>query len=79
MSIKTEKSVKIGDEIKYNDSVIGRILIDKPYPFALIKLFDPEFSEFKDKKLKINSNNVEIISWKTLMKILIGPVDILGI
>ena len=62
MSIKTEKSVKIGDEIKYNDSVIGRILIDKPYPFALIKLFDPEFSEFKDKKLKINSNNVEIIS-----------------
>ena len=62
MSIKTENSVKIGDEIKYNDSVIGRILIDKPYPFALIKLFDPEFSEFKDKKLKINSNNVEIIS-----------------
>ena len=62
MSIKTEKNVKIGDEIKYNDSVIGRILIDKPYPFALIKLFDPEFSLFKDKKLKINSNNVEIIS-----------------
>ena len=62
MSIKAEKNVKIGDEIKYDDSVIGRILIDKPYPFALIKLFDPEFSEFKDKKLKINSNNVEIIS-----------------
>ncbi len=62
MSIKTDKNVKIGDEIKYNDSVIGRVLIDKPYPFALIKLFDPEFSLFKDKKLKINSNNVEIIS-----------------
>ena len=62
MSIKTDKNVKIGDEIKYNDSVIGRVLIDKPYPFAIIKLFDPEFSLFKDKKLKINSNNVEIIS-----------------
>ena len=62
MSIKTEKNVKIGDEIKYNDSVIGRILIDKPYPFALIKLFDPEFSVFKDKKLKINDSNAEIIS-----------------
>ena len=62
MSIKTEKNVKIGDEIKYNDSVIGRILIDKPYPFALIKLFDPDFSVFKDKKLKINDCNVEIIS-----------------
>ena len=62
MSIKAEKKVKIGDEIKYNDSVIGRILIDKPYPFALIKLFDPDFSVFKDKKLKINNSNVEIIS-----------------
>ncbi len=62
MSIKTEKEVKIGDEIKYKDSVIGRVLIDKPYPFAIIKLFDPEFSIFKDKKLKIFSDNVEIIS-----------------
>ena len=62
MSIKTEKSVKIGDEIKFNDNVIGKILIDKPYPFALIKLFDPEFSVFKDKTLKINNDDVEIIS-----------------
>ena len=62
MSIKTESNLKIGDEIKYNDKVIGRILIDKPYPFALIKLFDPDFSVFKDKKLKINDSNVEIIS-----------------
>ena len=61
MSIKTKKNVKIGDEIKYNDSVIGKILIDKPYPFALIKLFDPEFSVFKDKTLKINNDNVKII------------------
>ena len=62
MSIKTDTNVKIGDEIKYNDSVIGKILIDKPYPFAIIKLFDPEFSLFKGKKLKINSISVEIIS-----------------
>ena len=62
MSIKTEKSVKIGDEIKYNDNVIGKILIDKPYPFALIKLFDPEFSVFKDKTLKINNDNAKIVS-----------------
>ena len=61
MSIKTEKSVKIGDEIKYNDNVIGKILIEKPYPFALIKLFDPEFSVFKDKTLKINNDNAKIV------------------
>ena len=68
MSIKTEKSVKIGDEIKYNDDVIGKILIDKPYPFALIKLFDPEFSVFKDETLKINNDNAEILSWKQSIK-----------
>ena len=61
MSIRTEKNVKIGDEIKYNDNSIGKILIDKPYPFALINLFNPDFSVFKDKKLKINDSNVEII------------------
>tara|TARA_B100000963_G_C22614141_1_gene666426 strand:+ start:1517 stop:2392 length:876 start_codon:yes stop_codon:yes gene_type:complete len=61
MSIKTERNIKIGDEIKFKDFVIGRVLIDKPYPFALIKLFDPEFSEFKNKKLKINNESVEII------------------
>ena len=62
MPIKTSEEIKIGDEIKYNEIVIGKILIDKPYPFALIKLFDPEFSVFKDKKFKINNINVEIIS-----------------
>ena len=62
MPIKTDKEIKIGDEIKYKDIVIGKILIDKPYPFALIKLFDPEFSIFKNKKLKVNNVNVEIIS-----------------
>jgi len=62
MSLKTEKNIKIGDEIKFKDYVIGKVLIDKPYPFALIKLFDPEFSEFKNKILKINNENVEIIT-----------------
>ena len=62
MPIKTEIEIKIGDEIKFNNSVIGKILIDKPYPFALIKLFDPEFSVFKNQKLKINNKFVEIIS-----------------
>tara|TARA_X000001036_G_C20630588_1_gene787021 strand:+ start:543 stop:1418 length:876 start_codon:yes stop_codon:yes gene_type:complete len=62
MPVKTNEEINIGDEIKFNDIVIGKILINKPHPFALIKLFDPEFSTFKDEKLKINNINVEIIS-----------------
>ena len=33
--------LKISDEIKFNDQIVGKVLIDGQYPFALIKLFDP--------------------------------------
>ena len=61
LPIKVEGEINIGSEIMFNNNKIGKVLINGPYPFALIKLYDPEFSEFKDKKLKINSKNVEII------------------
>ena len=59
--IKVDCEIKIGDEIKYNDLIVGKILIDKPVPFALIKLFEPEFSLIKDQKLKINNSEVQLI------------------
>ena len=62
MSIKCNSILKIGDEIKYNSFVIGKILIGEPFPFGLIKLFDPDYSVFKDKKLKINNLDVELIN-----------------
>jgi len=62
MPIKTEGKVKIGDEIKYNEITIGKILINEPFPFALVKLYDPEFSTFKNEKLNINNNSVKIIT-----------------
>ena len=62
LPVKTESDIKIGDEIKFNNTIVGKILIDKPYPFALIKLLDPEFSSFKSEKLEINNKIVEIIS-----------------
>ena len=61
MAVRTNNKLKVGDEIRFDDITIGKILIDKPYPFALIKLFDPEFSSFRNKKLKINDNNIELI------------------
>ena len=50
------------NEIKFENNVIGKILIDKPYSFALINLFDPDFNKFKDKDLLINNNKVKIIN-----------------
>ena len=61
LAIKADNELKIGDEIKFNDITVGKILINKPYPFAIVKLMDPEFSTFKNEKLKINDNIVELI------------------
>ena len=61
LPIKVEGEINIGSEIMFNNNKIGKVLIDNPYPFALIKLFDPEISVFKNKKLKIKDKNIEII------------------
>ena len=54
-------NLKILDEIKFKDKVVGKVLIDGAYPFALIKLFDPAFSEFYKEDLKVNETNAQIL------------------
>ena len=60
--IKVKGKINIGSEIMFNKDKIGKILISNPYPFALIKLFDPNFSEFASKDLFVNNNKVKIIN-----------------
>jgi folate-binding protein YgfZ len=59
--IITKNSLKISDEIKFKEQVVGKVLIDGAYPFALFKLFDPSFSEFYKKDLKVNETDVQIL------------------
>ena len=59
--IVTKNNLKILDEIKFKDKVVGKVLIDGAYPFALIKLFDPSFSEFYKENLKVNDTDVQIL------------------
>jgi folate-binding protein YgfZ len=59
--ITAKNTLKIADEIKFKDQIIGKILIDGVYPFALIKLFDPDFSEFYKEDLKVGETGVQII------------------
>jgi folate-binding protein YgfZ len=51
-----------GESIYYNDNEIGKVLIDKQYPFALIKYLDENFNEkanfnTKDATIKIEKPN----------------------
>ncbi len=61
MPIISKTTLKILDEIKFKEQVVGKVLIDGAYSFALIKLFDPNFSEFYKEDLKVNETNVRIL------------------
>jgi hypothetical protein len=60
--IIAKDNLKNLDEIKFKDKVVGKILIDGAYPFALIRLFDPNFSEFYKENLKVNETDVQILT-----------------
>ena len=62
LPIITSKELKIGDELKYENKKIGKVLINKPFPFALVNLFNPDFSVFKDKEIMIENTKVKLIN-----------------
>jgi len=59
--IIAKDNLKISDEIKFKDKVVGKVLIDGAYPFALIRLFDPSFSEFYKEDLKVNETDIQVL------------------
>ncbi len=61
LPLSSSKKLNIGDEITFNDIKIGKILIDQPYPFGLIKVFEPDLKEFKDKVLLANNKECKIL------------------
>ena len=62
LALKTNNEIKIGDDLNFGEIKVGKILINNPYPFALVKLFDPDFSDFKDKELSCGNAKVKIIN-----------------
>jgi|TARA_B110000444_G_scaffold225187_1_gene228880 folate-binding protein YgfZ len=61
LPIVSNDSLKISDEIRFNDQVIGKVLIGNRYSFALIKLIDPEFKIFSAQSLRVKESNVQIL------------------
>ena len=49
------------DIVKYKDGEIGKILIAKPYSFALIKVVDPELNEFTDVELICGKSKIKVL------------------
>ena len=60
--IKSDQKLNIGEELTFKNSIVGKILISDPFPFALIKLFDPNFSDFKNQDLYSLNGKVRILN-----------------
>ncbi len=59
--IKITGKISENDVIKYKDQEIGKIMIDKPYSFALIKVVDPDLKEFNNVELLCGASKVKIL------------------
>jgi len=58
---KITGEISENDIIKYKDSEIGKIMIDKPYSFALIKVVEPDLKEFTNIELMCGKSKVKIL------------------
>jgi len=63
LPLKSNEKLSVGSDIIFNNINIGKVLISEPYPFALIKLFDPDFSDFKKKEILAGNKKVTIITF----------------
>ena len=53
--------ISANDIIKYKDVEIGKVMIDKPYSFALIKVVDPDLKEFTNTELMCGKSKIKIL------------------
>ena len=59
---KVSGQISANDIIKYKDSEVGKIMIDKHYSFALIKVVDPDLKEFANIELMCGNSKVKILN-----------------
>ena len=62
LPLKSNEKLNVGSDVMFNKVNIGKVLINEPYPFALIKLFDPDFSDFRNKEILADNKKVNIIT-----------------
>ena len=58
---KISGEISENDVIRYKNSDVGKILIDKPYSFALVKVVDPDLKEFTNTELVCGKSKVKIL------------------
>ena len=58
---KISGQITANDIIKYKDSEVGKIMIDKPYSFAQVKVVEPDLKEFTNIELICGNSKIKIL------------------
>ena len=58
--LKISGKISENDIIKYKDHEIGKIMIDEPFVFALVKVIDPDLKVFLNSELSCGNSKVKI-------------------
>ena len=58
---KIEGKISENDIIKHKNNEIGKIIIDEPFSFALVKVVNPDLNEFKNDELICGNSKIKIL------------------
>ena len=58
---KISGEIVINDIIKFNGNNVGKIMINNPYIFALVKVIDPDLKNFINIELECGKSKIEIL------------------
>jgi len=59
--VKISGKIRENDTIKFKGLEVGKIIIDKPYSFAIIKVVEPSLKEFANNELVCGESKVKVI------------------
>ena len=57
----SEETLNIGDDLLFNNKKIGIVLISEPFPFGLIKIFDPDLKSLENEELIAGEKKCKIL------------------
>ena len=59
--VKISGKIRENDTIKFKGLEVGKIIIDRPYSFAVIKVVEPSLKEFANNELVCGESKVKVI------------------
>ncbi len=61
IALEAKNDLKLGADLFFEGEIIGKILINKPYPFAIINLKDSDEDYYNNKEINVENQKVKLI------------------